>query len=62
MGSLTEEIKQLRGFKPKLLSELFKAYNVRCEPMEDSIFVEDGAEARRVIKKLKRLRDNPQRK
>lgn len=57
-----EEITQLRGFKPKQLSELLRAYRVQSTPMRDSIFVENGAEARKVIKKLKRLRDNVNKK
>ena len=47
-----KKIKNLKGLDPKDLAELFKAYNIRCEPLKDSILVENVDKAKAIIQLL----------
>lgn len=47
-----KEVKDLKGFDPGDLAKLFKAYGVKCEPLKDSILVDNVKEAKRIIQML----------
>ena len=57
-----EEIKgrDLQGFDPKELAELFKAYGIKCEPLRNSILIENAEEAKKIIKELKKAKESKQ--